>query len=78
LYIQNKWGSAHKLRLSDLAKLSWRQINKSEAILEAVYKNGSIQSIVIHDEGEHLSDSRLLKFIEKALSHIEIEKKIVF
>jgi ubiquinone biosynthesis monooxygenase Coq7 len=78
LYIQNKWGSAHKLRLSDLAKLSWRQINKSEAILEAVYKNGSIQSIVIHDEGEHLSGSRLLEFMEKALNPIEIEKNIAY
>jgi ubiquinone biosynthesis monooxygenase Coq7 len=76
LYIQNRWGGAHKIKLCNLTKLFWRQINKSEAILEAVYEDGSIQSIVIYDEDEHLSGNRLFEFIERALNPIEIEKNI--
>lgn len=72
LIIRNNWSTAQRIPLAKVVRFTWRDCDREARQLDVEYQDGSIQSIVVHDQVEHLEDARLLNFIREHTADIPL------
>ena len=65
LFIFNGLFAPHKLNINEVENINYEISGTSEHVIIARLKNGSSQSILIHNRKEHIDGNRLEKFINQ-------------